>query len=465
MFFATWFAFLLFQFLLVFPAKTFVFTKSYKFLLIPIIFFTSLVALTPLLFTGNITGVQTGQVAVVQAGQAIFGFATIVLSLVISGIVLLVRKTFRAGGVEKKQFRVVLLGMIITFSLIITFNFILPAFFSNPKFIPLGAVFILPFALCTSYAIYKHRLFNVKVAAASTLVFVLTILTSSEVILAGNNISLIVYRSSVFILVLVFGILLIRGVLREVEQREKLQVLTDELSVANEKLKELDRAKTEFVSIASHQLRAPLTAIKGYASLALEGSFGPLTDKIHGALDVIFQSSQRLVQLIEDFLNITRIELGKMKYDMVDFDFKKLVEGIVNELRPSVEKAGLKISFTAEPGTTYTVHADQGKMSQVVTNLVDNATKYTKQGSIAVSLVKNGTKTQLRVKDTGVGLDQKTIDNLFQKFVRASDASKANATGTGLGLFVARQMIEAHGGKAWAESEGAGKGSTFIVEI
>jgi 5S rRNA maturation endonuclease (ribonuclease M5) len=133
MFFATWFAFLLFQFLLVFPAKTFVFTKSYKFLLIPIIFFTSLVALTPLLFTGNITGVQTGQVAVVQAGQAIFGFATIVLSLVISGIVLLVRKTFRAGGVEKKQFRVVLLGMIITFSLIITFNFILPAFFSNPK--------------------------------------------------------------------------------------------------------------------------------------------------------------------------------------------------------------------------------------------------------------------------------------------------------------------------------------------
>jgi signal transduction histidine kinase len=82
-----------------------------------------------------------------------------------------------------------------------------------------------------------------------------------------------------------------------------------------------------------------------------------------------------------------------------------------------------------------------------------------------VSLVKNGTKTQLRVKDTGVGLDQKTIDNLFQKFVRASDASKANATGTGLGLFVARQMIEAHGGKAWAESEGAGKGSTFIVEI
>lgn len=464
-FFAVWHAFSLLQFICVFPTQKDKFSKAYKYVLVPVVILVSILTLTPLVFSRIVQLGSLGQVSTVEKGPGILLFLLLTVFNITTAFIVLVKKIKQTSGQERVRLNIVAFGLLVTFILLGLFNFLLPALYDRVDLIPFGALFIFPFIAFTSYAIYKHKLFNVKVAASGALVFVLTIVTFSEVILSGNNISLIVYRSSVFILVLVFGILLIRGVLREVEQREKLQVLTDELSAANEKLKELDRAKTEFVSIASHQLRAPLTAIKGYASLALEGSFGPMTEKVHGAIDVIFQSSQRLVQLIEDFLNITRIELGKMKYDMVDFDFKKLVEGIVNELRPSVEKAGLKITFSAEPGVVYTVHADQGKMSQVVTNLVDNATKYTKQGSIAVSLTKNGSKTQLRVKDTGVGLDQKTIDNLFQKFVRAADASKANATGTGLGLFVARQMIEAHGGKAWAESEGTGKGSTFIVEI
>jgi signal transduction histidine kinase len=305
MFFAVFHAFSLFQLFYVFPAAKAVYPKYYKFLVIPTVIVTAGLTLTPFVFSKLAEISSTGSVSktVVEKGIVVFGVT--VISLILSAIGILIKKILVADSEERRRFWPILLGTIGTFSLLIIFNFILPGVFLYVRFIPLGAVFILPFAFSTFYAIYKHRLFHVKVLAASLLVFALTILTFSEVILAGNNVSLIIYRSSVFILVLVFGILLIRGVLREVEQREKLQVLTEELSVANEKLKQLDRAKTEFVSIASHQLRAPLTAIKGYASLLLEGSFGPMTDKVHGAIDIIFQSSQRLVQLIEDFLNIS----------------------------------------------------------------------------------------------------------------------------------------------------------------
>jgi signal transduction histidine kinase len=307
-------------------------------------------------------------------------------------------------------------------------------------------------------------LFNIRVAGTAVLVFLLAVVTFSEVILS-REFSLILYRSSVFVLVLSFGILLIRGVLREVERKEQLQKLSDELKVANEKLKELDKAKTEFVSMGSHQLRAPLTAIKGYASLVLEGSFGEVSDKVKGAVEVIFQSSQKLVQVIEDFLNITRIELGRMKYAMEDFDFKQTVERVINELRPGIERKGLAFSFAPQTNTQFKVNGDQGKLSQVVSNLIDNAVKYTPKGSVGVSLRRESGKVRLEIKDTGVGMEPHTIEHLFQKFTRADDAGKVNLTGTGLGLYVAKQIVEAHNGKIWVESAGPGQGSTFIVEI
>ena len=241
-------------------------------------------------------------------------------------------------------------------------------------------------------------------------------------------------------------------------------VLDEQLKVANEKLKELDRLKSEFVSIAAHQLRSPLTAIKGYSSMVLEGSFGPITDKVKGAVDVVFQSSQKLVLVIEDFLNITRIELGKMKYEMTDIDLKDIASEVVKELDHSVTSRGLKLIY--EPNANqFPIHGDKGKISQVLGNLIDNAIKYTKEGSITITLEKAGGKSRVLVKDTGVGIPAEVIPKLFQKFSRADDAGKVNIKGTGLGLYVAKQIVDAHNGKLWAESEGASKGSTFFLEL
>ncbi|MEK7552489.1 MAG: HAMP domain-containing sensor histidine kinase, partial [Patescibacteria group bacterium] len=276
-----------------------------------------------------------------------------------------------------------------------------------------------------------------------------------------------------------FGLILIRSVKKEVNQRERIEGLLQELGksndklwTANEKLKELDRMKTEFVSMATHQLRSPLTAIKGYASMVLENSFGQIDDRVRGAVDIIFQSSQKLVRVIEDFLNITRIELGTMKYDQSEFNFKDLVESVGRELRVNVEKAGLQFLLEIDQAVDYKLTGDSGKLSQVVGNLIDNAIKYTPaqttsgaRGQIKIALNLVDQKIHLSVSDNGVGIPAEVIPKLFQKFIRADDAGKINITGTGLGLYVAKQIVEAHHGRIWVESAGAGQGSSFIVEL
>ncbi|KKR91268.1 MAG: Multi-sensor signal transduction histidine kinase [Candidatus Woesebacteria bacterium GW2011_GWA1_41_13b] len=157
-----------------------------------------------------------------------------------------------------------------------------------------------------------------------------------------------------------------------------------------------------------------------------------------------------------------------MKYEMSIIDMGKMVESVVNELKPNVMRRGLTMTFSGAEGP-YNILADSGKLNQVFLNVIDNAVKYTPKGSIAIKIERRqeGDKKMIRFssKDTGVGMDQATLPKLFEKFVRASGAGEINITGTGLGLYVAKQIVEAHGGKIWAESEGKGQGSTFIMEM
>jgi len=470
-FLGVWHSFTFFRFLFVFPERTRGFPWFYHIIIVPLTLCVSILTLTPAVFSGIAQLSQDGSVSKTVVGKGMYLFVSLVVFLIIAAVVILSRKTIRAKKEERKAYLLVLIGAIFTFALLFTFNLILPGIFLNVRFIPLGALFIFPFIAFTSYAILKHKLFNIKVAATGVLVFVLAVVTFLEIIFSDTS-SLMLFRGGVFLLVLTIGILLIRSVFREVDQREKIEKLAqeltqknDELYVANERLKELDMKKTEFVSIASHQLRSPLTAIKGYSSMILEGSFGPIQEQAKEAVHRIFESSQRLVVVIEDFLNVTRIELGKMKYEVSDFDLNKLAKTITTELKPVAARRNLKITYKAPRGDCM-VHADFGKTSQAVQNLIDNAIKYTEPGGkIDVSITKVDGKTRFAAKDTGIGISKEGMGKLFEKFSRAEDGTTINAIGTGLGLYVARQIVEAQGGKIWAESEGAGKGSTFFLEF
>ncbi len=259
-----------------------------------------------------------------------------------------------------------------------------------------------------------------------------------------------------------------RSVKQEVQAREKIELLADDLEKANVRLTELDRQKSEFVSFATHQLRAPLTAMKGYASLLLEGDMGVLAPESKEGISRIFESTNTLVTIVDDYLNISRIELGTMKYAFETIDLKMLVEDTIAELKPNIDKTGLKFSCTIDTECTdYRTTADRDKLKQVIANVIDNSLKYTPSGSVAVSLSldKASHRFVFKVTDTGVGIAPEVLPRLFQKFSRAENANKTNIRGTGLGLFVAKQMIEAHHGTIRAESPGEGKGSTFIVEL
>ena len=264
-------------------------------------------------------------------------------------------------------------------------------------------------------------------------------------------------------MVVVFGVALVRSVRKEIKQRERIEKQEKALEAANARLKELDQLKSEFVSLATHQIRGPISAIKGYASMLLEGDYGAIEEKAREPIQTIADSSAALAGIVQDFLDVSRIEQGRMKYEFTVFDFGKLARSVAEELAPTIERKGLRVKLEIPDGIT--VHADAGKLRQVIENLVDNAHKYTPRGVITIAVTRRDGAVRLTVSDTGVGMRPEVLPKLFRKFSRAEDASKANLHGTGLGLYVARQLIEAQGGKIWAESEGEGRGSTFTVEL
>ncbi|MGB4076368.1 MAG: HAMP domain-containing sensor histidine kinase, partial [Minisyncoccia bacterium] len=255
----------------------------------------------------------------------------------------------------------------------------------------------------------------------------------------------------------------IRSVHQEIEQRKKIETLAKQLETANERLKELDQMKSEFLSIASHQLRAPITAIRGYSSNMMEGAYGALSETLKEPLSVIQESSRLMASSIEDYLNISRIEQGRMKYEKSDFDIADLAKKVVEELLPLASKKGLELSIEAPQDLM--VNADIGKMKQVISNLIDNAIKYTEKGSVRVHVAKDDTLARIIISDTGVGIAPDEMEGLFEKFKRARGANKVNTTGTGLGLYVAKQLIEGNGGTIRIESDGVGHGSRFIIEL
>jgi len=245
----------------------------------------------------------------------------------------------------------------------------------------------------------------------------------------------------------------------------ELRQIISSLEKDNDILTKHNHQKNEFVSLATHQIRGPLTAIKGYISLILEGDYGKVPKEFIEPLDIIFKSTDTLSKTVSDFLDISRIEQGQMRYFMKDFDLRDLTNEVVKELKGNIQKNGLELRCNIPDGY-FLVHDDKAKLKQVLMNLVDNANKYTQTGYIEIGLNKSGdNKVIFYVKDSGVGISKETMPLLFQKFSRAKDAGKVNILGTGLGLYVAKKMIEAQNGHIWAESDGEGKGSQFYVEL
>ena len=472
-FLAVWQAFSLHRLFFVFPQHDFSFSRVYRLYLLPLTVLVSLATLSPWALVKVLEFSENGRILKILNGPGMLPFGLLSVSLVIFGFVELFRKIRRAPVTEKKPLKLIFLGGIIMFVLIIGCNFILPSLFGVSSLIPFGALFILPLIISVWFAIYRHNLLNVKALTATLLTGLLALVTFSEVILA-ESFGLIVFRSFIFILVLFFGTLIIRSIQNEIRQREEIaglaQKLTEtnwELARTNEQLRVIDQRKSEFVSIVSHQLRTPITAVKGYTSLLLEDAYGPLTEKQKPQVEKIFISSERLAQMVNDFLDISKIEQGTMTYSLASTDVAQMLTELKEDFLPIATKKGLSLDFVLPEKGKVEAVVDAGKLRQIFSNLLDNAIKYTPKGSVVVTLEDDPSVREIvvRLKDSGVGLSQDDVHHLFGKFTRGSQGQKQNTEGSGLGLYVAKKMLEAMNGRVWVDSEGIGKGSTFVIAL
>lgn len=245
---------------------------------------------------------------------------------------------------------------------------------------------------------------------------------------------------------------------------EKLKIevenATRELRVANDKLKQLDQAKTEFLSITSHQLRTPLTGIKGYLSMMIEGDFGKFSEQQEETVKRVSAEVDRLARMVQVFLNVSRIESGRLMIARLNFNVAELIGTVIKELKPIAEKKQLELSYSGPESLPFI--GDSDKLKDVVMNLVDNSIKYTPTGKVWVEAAQSKSgEIRIDVKDTGVGIDPSEIGSLFEKFSRAKGIAEVSAEGSGLGLFIVKKIVEAHGGTVSVSSEGHAKGSTF----
>ncbi len=371
---------------------------------------------------------------------------------------------FKNDSVLKIQILYITLGTYLVLLIAGPTNVIAPLL-SVFDYIWIGPTATILWVMLVTYAIIKHRLFDMKIIAAEAVTFVFWTLLLVRIFLSETPRDWFL-NAALFFVFIVLGIFLIKSSIKESLARERIEKLASELKIANDELRRLDRQKSEFVSIASHQLKSPLTAIKGYSSLLLDGSFGRLAQKSAEPVKRILESSQQLINIIEDFLNIARIEQGRMEYNFSKIDVLPLIKNIAEELAPNLKGKNLKILVENDCGKKHEVMADPGKIRQVFLNVLDNAIKYTPAGKISAKLsCDENNIVRLSVSDTGIGITEELKGDLFKKFSRGSESSKFHANGSGIGLYLGKEIVKAHGGRIWAESDGKNKGSTFVVEL
>lgn len=238
-----------------------------------------------------------------------------------------------------------------------------------------------------------------------------------------------------------------------------------ELSRANERLRELDRTKSEFLSIAAHQLRTPLSAVKWVFGVLLEGHMGALTPEQKSYLLKGEESNRRMVQLVDDLLTVTRIESGKMDFRFFTLGMEDIIQNLIAEFTPRAAEQHIALHYTAALEKSAQVRVDPEKVRYVFDNLIENALRYTNTGgSIDITLKAGGDGYDVAVADNGIGIPEAAQKNIFSKFFRSENAVKKVTDGNGLGLYVAKAIIERHGGRIGFTSE-LGKGTTFMVHL
>ncbi len=365
---------------------------------------------------------------------------------------------------KKKQLFFILLGIVLTIVGGSTNYFL----WYGVPIPPYGNIFGASFVILTIYTIVRYRFLDFKLITSETVLLILNLILLFRLIISSNFTEMII-NGILLLSTLFLSAILIKSVYNEIEKNKNILELVSILETINTKLKIFDRQKTEFLSIASHQLRTPLSIINGYISLIEEGTYGKVNNELLKVIKNLEMSNNRLINLVDNFLNISRIEQGRLKFGFIRFDLVELTKNVISELDGKINNSLINENrkfkkrrkiILKTTDKSVNIYADKDKIRHVIFNYIDNAIKYS-ENDIIVNIKKEKEKVSVSVIDHGVGFSKSDLSNLFQKFYRAKNVENSNVEGTGLGIYLCRKFIEHHHGKVWAFSKGVGMGSEF----
>lgn len=417
-----------------------------------------------------------------------FGYYLLILYYLVSipsSLILLFKKIKKSHGVDVLQLKFIFIAALIGFlgggmAFLPTFNLLI---------LPISVIFFPIYPVIIAYAILKYHLFNIKlILVEMSLLFLNLFLLVNVFLSQGGNV--LILNAVIFVAVLTFSTLLLRGIYKDIRDRERIEGLVRDLAVANDRLRYMEQQKTEFVSIASHQLRTPLTAIKGYASMALEGSFGQLTDKAREAMDTLYKVSEKIALLVDDLLTVSWLEQGRAALEFHTIDLAKLARDVLDKFEEEVVSSGHRFLFEHEERKKFLVSVDEQKMMQIVRHILENAIQYSPSPSmVRASLFhdEESNMVRLMVSDTGKGMTKDQIASLVNYLdpvrddpaksdtkniilteakVRGKGSEQTEIEQTpGIGLYIANEILHAHKGHLRVMSPGLDKGTTFTIEL
>ncbi|KPJ86105.1 hypothetical protein AMJ57_00445 [Parcubacteria bacterium SG8_24] len=346
-------------------------------------------------------------------------------------------------------------------------NIILPFIYGEYAMQHWGPLSGLIFVLITAYAVAKYELLNIKILASETLIAGLLLFFVVDMAFSATTHELI-YEMTTFVFVVVLSVLLIHSLRKEAVRMEKLQVVTDKYRRANERLVDLDAAKNEFISIASHQLRTPVSVMKGYLSLMRDGAYGEIGGSMRDKVDQMYEMNQRLVRMINNMLNLSRIERGGLDIELEPTDLLKVIDTVMEELSFKAKQREVDLNFVRPEDDPPKVLVDEEKLIEVLSNVIDNSLKFTPKGKITVRLQVDEDRkhVKLYIEDTGIGMNAREAKNAFKRHYRARTSRKITGeTGTGLGLYITHTFLKRMGGDISVVKTAPGKGTTMVIML
>lgn len=400
-----------------------------------------------------------GKVLIIHYGIFVWAFFGFVAILTMINFLILIKayKKLKDDLEMRIRIRFLIIGLTIFFIANAVFNIFFPVFLGNFQVYEFGDYSLIIFMTIIAYALIRHRMFGVKVILALFVVVFLGAFLLLDTIFFTQDWIQRMTKLVIFGLYLPVGYLLVRSVINEIKQKEELQVLT-------EKLKKMDLMKNEFINMAAHELRAPLTAIKGFVSMILEGDTGEINPKTQEFLEDSKLSTDRMIRLVNNMLDVSRIEEGRIVYQDNNINLNEVVKSASSEFELEAKRKGLDFKVEVADGLSDYVFVDRDRIHEVVVNYLSNAIKYTEKGSVIVKIFNPADQViRVEVIDSGMGIGKVEQQKLFSKFYRV-EASAGKTIGTGLGLYISKLLIEHYGGKIGVESE-YGEGSKFWFEL